>query len=42
MGYAVLMVDGRGSANRGIDFEAHVKYALVNSFCYFILSSGFY
>lgn len=32
MGYAVVMVDGRGSANRGIDFEAPVKYALVNYF----------
>lgn len=30
MGYAVLMVDGRGSANRGIDFEAHIKNGLVS------------
>ncbi|VDN50296.1 unnamed protein product [Dracunculus medinensis] len=28
LGYAVVMVDGRGSANRGISFEAHLKYKL--------------
>ena len=28
-GYAVVMVDGRGSANRGVAFESHLKDRLV-------------
>lgn len=30
LGYAVLMVDGRGSSNRGISFEAALKNKLVS------------
>ena len=27
-GYAVVIVDGRGSANRGVSFEGHIKEAM--------------
>ena len=27
MGFAVVLIDGRGSSNRGLEFESHLKYA---------------
>lgn len=30
LGYAILMIDGRGSANRGVKFEGHLKNSFVN------------
>ena len=32
-GFAVVMVDGRGSANRGLHFESAMKHKMVNDFC---------
>lgn len=26
LGFAVVLIDGRGSNNRGVAFEAHLKY----------------
>lgn len=31
LGYAVLIIDGRGSAHRGLQFEGYLKNQLVSS-----------
>ena len=39
LGYAVVVVDSRGSAHRGLQFESHIKHRLVSILSLFLVYS---
>ena len=41
LGYAVLVIDSRGSAHRGLQFEKHIKHRLVSTLFFFLIKFFF-